>query len=91
VSEGPPDNNVVNLALVRSQGREPDVRLVLELWKLDDGTVRYHASVEEWVPAGGSRASSGWIRDNLRWAILCYAKRWAMGLWWWRRGRRRRP
>lgn len=77
-------SEIINLALERSRKEEPHARMVIELWRLEDGTVRYHAHVEDRV--GFSR---GWLRDNLRWALLVYSKHWRMGLRWPQRRKRR--
>lgn len=80
MSERHPPGQVVDLGLRRAQEREPDVRLVLELWRLDDGRVAYDAHVEEFVVEGKPRLTIRWLRDNLRWALLRYAKLWRLGL-----------
>lgn len=74
---------LVSLEQVRFEKRKargPDVILTIELYCLDDGRVAYDAGVQEWVPTSGRQLSDRFIRSNLRWAILEYAKRWRMGL-----------
>lgn len=85
-----PPGQLIDLGLHRAREREPDVRLVVELWRIGDGRVAYDAHVEEFVPEGAKPLSFAWLQEHLRWAILCYARRWRMGLWQKLRGRWRR-
>lgn len=72
---------VVDLAFVRARRREPDARMVIEIWRLGDGRIAYDAFVEEHVPEGAAPTlSMGWIRRSFRWAMLEYSKLWRMGL-----------
>lgn len=87
VNERKPPGQLVDLGLRRAREREPDVRLVLELWRLEDGRVAYDAHVEEYVVEGRERLTSGWLREQLRWALLCYAKLWRLGIRQVRRGK----
>ena len=91
--ETPPEGasgEVVDLGLVRARSREPDVRLVLELWRTGDGRVAYNGYVEELQADGEPGLPVAWLREHLRWALLEYAKGWRMGLRRRARGKRRR-
>lgn len=80
MSEQEARGRVVDLGLRRAQQREPDIRMTIELWRLPHGRVAYEGRVEERVSEDRPRVTMGWLRAQLRWAVLCYAKVWRLGL-----------
>jgi hypothetical protein len=74
--------DLVDLTAARAElaPGEPDVVLTVRLRRLGDGTVAYGAECVAWAVDGVPVVSDGWIRANLRWALLAYARKWRMGL-----------